>query len=80
MPRGCGVNVSSEVEFPLGVQLSDVGLVTEGLAYLEPPVVCPNFDGDADGVVWRRGDGDTGDSGRRKGELRVEPYPNGDGL
>lgn len=38
--------------------------------------------GELVGVVCRNGDGDAGDSGRRKGELRDggEPYPNGDGL
>lgn len=30
------------------------------------------FSGDEEGVVFRRGDGDAGDSGRRKGELRGE--------
>jgi len=30
---------------------------------------------------WRRGEGEAGDSGRRKGELRGEPYcPSGEGL
>jgi len=78
--RGCGVRVSSAIGYPRGVQLSDVG-VAEGLAAnLGAPPNGADFDGDAFGVVCRSGDGEAGDSGRRNGELRGEPYPNGDGL
>jgi hypothetical protein len=36
--------------------------------------------GDGVGVVCLNGDGDIGDSGRRKGEARGDPYDNGEGL
>lgn len=70
---------------PLGVRLSGVAIAADGLvaANLElftRPGVGSGRDGDAGGVVCRKGEDVTGDSGRRKGELRDEPYPNGDGL
>ena len=72
--------------FPRGVQLSAVGVGTGLLPSRGVPFNCPNLVGDAEGVVWRRGDGDAGDAGdagdtgRRNGELRWEPYPSGEGL
>jgi hypothetical protein len=46
-----------------------VGVV--GCANRGPLAMPPVFIGDAVGVVCRKGEGDTGDSARRKGELRV---------
>jgi len=63
---------------------AEVGVVgVEARASLADPFRCDDvpFVGDAVGVVCRRGEGETGDSGRRKGELRGElPYPSGEGL
>lgn len=36
--------------------------------------------GEGVGVVYLGADGEAGDSGLRKGELRGEPYPRGEGL
>lgn len=58
-----------------------VGVV--GLVNLDAlPLKGAGLLGDVVGVEYRSGDGDTGDSGRRNGELRVgeEPYPSDDGL
>jgi hypothetical protein len=64
-----------------GVQLSAVGVLTELSLNLASRFIRTGFRDEAFGVVWRRGDGDAGDSGLRKGELRGEPnWPNGDGL
>ena len=68
--------------WPRGVQLSELSVGVVGLpnlALLDKPVVLV---GDPVGVVWRSGEGDTGDSGLRNGELRTgdEPYPKGEGL
>ena len=75
------VCIVSAVVFPLGVRLSEVGVAADGLVtnllFTRP---CFVGDGDAGGVVCRKGEDDTGDSGRRNGELRGEPYPNGEGL
>lgn len=38
------------------------------------------FVGEVDGVLGRSGDGEAGDSGRRKGEARGEPKERGEGL
>jgi hypothetical protein len=65
--------MSSNCVLPLGVQLSVALVGVLPCANLELALVCPAFDGDAEGVDCRSGDGDTGDSGRRKGELRWEP-------
>jgi len=65
-------------ELPLGVQLSSVLVGVVGLVNLDaPPLKGADLVGDPVGVEYRRGEGDTGDSGRRNGELRVgdEPYP-----
>lgn len=59
---------------PLGVRLSVVPVGVDA-ANFEELLVWPDFDGDAEGVVCRSGDGDAGDSGRRKGELREDPNP-----
>lgn len=60
------------VDCPLGVRLSVVPVGVD-TANLEELLVWPDFD--AVGVECRSGDGDAGDSGRRKGELRGEPNP-----
>jgi hypothetical protein len=65
--------VASEEKLPRGVQLSEAGVLAGPVVNLEPPVASSGFDGEARGVVWRNVDGDAGDSGRRKGELRGEP-------
>lgn len=73
---------------PRGVQLSFgvVGVVgvlgVTGCANRDVPASEPFLVGEPVGVVWRNGDGEAGDSGRRNGELREggEPYPKGDGL
>lgn len=80
--------VSSSVAFALGVQLGCelvcvVGVV--GLANLDDVLPKgPGLVGDPLGVVLtcRSGEGEAGDSGLRKGELRVgdDPYPSGEGL
>ena len=72
--------MASEKELPRGVQLSKVGVLAAPALYLVLPLASSGFDGEARGVVCRNVDGDAGDSGRRNGELRGEPYPNGDGL
>ena len=36
--------------------------------------------GEAEGLLGRRGEGEAGDSGRRKGEARGEPKESGEGL
>jgi hypothetical protein len=59
-PRGVHASAS-----PVGVELlaSREGVVGAAIA----------FDGDGLGVVCLKGDGDNGDSGRRKGDARGEP-------
>lgn len=59
---------------PLGVRLSVVPVGVDA-ANLEELLVWPDLAGDAVGVECLSGDGDAGDSGRRKGELREEPNP-----
>ena len=60
---------------PLGVRLSVVPVGVDA-ANLEVLLDWADLDGDAKGVeCCRSGDGDAGDSGRRKGELREEPNP-----
>ena len=59
-------------------QLGGVVLVTVGvlsLLGLEKLPLLPSFRGETRGVLLPclRGEGETGDSGRRKGELRGEP-------
>lgn len=58
----------------LGVRLSVVPVVVEA-ANLDELLVWADLDGDDKGVVCRRGDGDAGESGRRKGELRGDANP-----
>lgn len=76
---------SAAAGFPLGVRLSgvavaaDVGLATN-LELFTRPGTGSGRNGDAGGVVCRNGEDVTGDSGRRNGELRGDPYPSGDGL
>lgn len=72
--------MSSIIVFPRGVRLSENGLVKGPLPKRGDPFICPCFVGDDEGVVCRSGDGDAGDSGLRKGELRGELKPNGEGL
>jgi hypothetical protein len=63
------VGVETELSRNLASRFARTGLRVEGVGVC---VVC---------VVCRRGVGDAGDSGLRKGELRGEPnWPNGDGL
>lgn len=73
--RAGEIVISSAFVCALGVQLCVVvGVV--GFANLD--VVLPKgpaLVGEVVGVVCRRGDGDAGDSGRRKGELRVGEVP-----
>lgn len=71
---------------PLGVELSAAECVgVTGSVNLAAAVwkgVAP-LAGEPEGVVCRRGElaeGEAGDSGRRKGELRGDPYPSGEGL
>lgn len=63
-----------------GVQLREelVGVVGSGAK--REGVAAAGLVGDVEGVVWRRGElataateGEVGDSGRRKGELRGDP-------
>lgn len=78
MVRREGVYLNWSGELPLGVQLSCVLVGLVGLANLDaPPLKGADLVGDPVGVEYRSGEGDTGDSGRRNGELRVggEPYP-----
>lgn len=71
---------ASEEKLPRGAQLSEVDVFAGPVVNFPPPVASSGFAGEARGVVWRNVEGDAGDSGRRKGELRGEPYPKGDGL
>ena len=64
---------SSAATFPLGVLLPVVDTDGELFVNLDVPFACTPLVGDAEGVDWRRGEGETGDSGRRNGELRGEP-------
>lgn len=66
----------------LGVQLGCVLVGVVGLANRDVAPKGPALVGDPVGVMCRRGEGEAGDSGLRKGELRVgeEPYPKGEGL
>lgn len=67
---------------PCGVQLLlGVGGVV-GWVNRDVPAGGPDLVGELLGVVYRNGDGEAGDSGRRNGELRDggEPYPRGDRL
>jgi len=59
----------------LGVQLSCVLVGVVGLANRLAPASGAAFVGDEDGVVCRSGEGDAGDSGRLKGELREGGEP-----
>lgn len=58
-----------------GVQLGCVLVGVVGLAKRDVEPEGPVFVGDPVGVVCRRGDGEAGDSARRKGELRVGEEP-----
>lgn len=58
-----------------GVQLFCVLVGVVALAKREVEPRGPAFVGDPVGVVCRRGDGEAGDSARRKGELRVGEEP-----
>ena len=58
-----------------GVQLGCVLVGVVGLAKRDVVPKIPAFVGDPVGVVCRRGEGDAGDSGLRKGELRVGEEP-----
>lgn len=82
--RGLGTSSSSGASCTVacrrGVRGSGAGLVTGLLVNLMPPSASPGFVGDVDGVVCRKADGDAGDTGRRNGEDRGDPYPSGDGL
>lgn len=49
-----------------GVRLPVVVVGVELFANLEALLDCPSLEGDADGVVCRNGEGETGDSGRRR--------------
>ncbi len=72
-PRDAETGTSSTAVFPLGVQLLAALGGVELFVSLGVPFICTFFVGDAVGVDWRSGDGDTGDSGLRKGELRWPP-------
>lgn len=61
--------------FALGVQLGCVLVGVVDLANRDAEPKGPAFVGDPVGVVYRRGEGEAGDSGRRKGELRVGEEP-----
>jgi hypothetical protein len=67
---------------PRGVQpLADfVGVGVGFSTKLDCPLPRPSFAGEPDGVDCLNGEGEAGDSGLRNGELRGEPYPNGEGL
>lgn len=71
--RPLGVHESASTWF-VGVELcaNREGVVVD--------IVVANFVGDGLGVDCLRGEGDAGDSGRRKGDARGEPYERGDGL
>lgn len=58
---------------PRGVQLSASVVSIEALANLDGVVVVICLVGDGVGVDCLSGDGDAGDSGRRKGEVRGDP-------
>lgn len=58
-----------------GVQLGCVLVGVVGLAKRDVEPKGLVFVGDPVGVVCRRGDGEAGDSARRKGELRVGEEP-----
>ena len=77
---GLPAGASSAIFLGRGVRLpTDVAGVESCASREDPCAVWPLVDA-AVGMDWRRGDGDAGDSGRRKGELRGEPYPRGEGL
>lgn len=66
---------------PRGVHASTSSVGMEALASREGVVAAAIvLLGDGVGVVCLKGDGDMGDSGRRKGDARGEPYESGDGL
>lgn len=75
----CGVVGSTVAR---GVQLWAVGVDIALPVSLGSGFVRTGLEGEVSGVVWcRSGDGDAGDSGLRKGELRGEPnWPKGEGL
>ena len=53
---------------------------TGGVLALAGDKLEPSLIGEVEGVTGRRGDGDAGDSGRRKGEARGDPNESGEGL
>ena len=66
---------------PRGVQASPSAAGVEPRPSLEGVVdVAAILVGDGFGVDCRRGDGEAGLSGRRKGDARGEPYERGEGL
>lgn len=69
------IYTSSVAECALGVQLSAVATeaVDGGMPNLGAPFALPDLDGDVNGLLCRRGEGDAGDSGRLNGELRGVP-------
>jgi len=88
---GDDLGVQSVSALPLGVQLpavpgefgaTNVWLVASRPVLMLVLLLMPaaSFVGDAAGVDDRKGDGEAGDSGRRNGELRGDPYDRGDGL
>lgn len=72
----CGnAAIVSAGDCPLGVQLSWVLVGVVGLANLDAPLGGAALVGDPLGVVCRSGEGEAGDSGRRKGEPREGGEP-----
>jgi hypothetical protein len=65
---------------PRGVQVSASLVGVDSRPSLDGVVVVAILVGDGFGVDCRRGEGEAGLSGRRKGEDRGEPYESGEGL
>jgi hypothetical protein len=65
---------------PRGVHVSPSAAGVEPRPSLEGVVDVAILVGEGFGVDCRRGDGEAGLSGRRKGDARGEPYDSGEGL
>jgi hypothetical protein len=82
---GCSRRDGTVATRPRGVQVSVAASVAGLLEWLslegEDVLAAAALVGEVVGVVeWRRGDGEDGDSGRRKGEARGELNDSGEGL